>query len=189
MAFRSSRQSPSLKGSSGKTQKPSKNVKSKTKKSGKISENNKMRLQGASCVMKTSDVVSTLDTYSPALSGLGIPDNFESDLYWISSALKWSKEKSDETSVYLSFANSLATRFDGNSFTNLPREEQVSLTLYGLTALEIAESVDESQIELKKQTFSTLSEKIADLQGTMLNKIIQQPTYFLGYPSTDFFIL
>ena len=165
LAFRSSRHSPSLKGVGGKAQTSSKSAKSKAKKSGKINENNKMRLHGASCVMKTSDVVSTIDTYNPSIPGMTIPDNFESDLSWLSSALSWAKEPSDETSVFISFANSLAMRFEANVFGNLPREEQILLLLYGLMALEKSVSVDESQTELKIQTFSLLTEKIADLQG------------------------
>ena len=167
LAYRASRQTAHTASSKsrGKIHSSSKNRKNTLTR-----ENNKMQLAGASCVMKTSDVVKTVNTYinnDTPEDDFKAPDNFATDLSWIASALAVTDEVV-KSSALLSCGNSITTHLQRNAFGHMQREDQLGIVLLAIRCVALSNPSDDQQIRLKSEIFPFLVEKMADLQIPIL---------------------
>ena len=125
LAFRMSRkkyETLNTKKSSGATrmQKSSQNIGEKTK--------------GATCVMKTSDIVSQYvkNSHSTGTDEKRNRNDLDDDLKWICAACQLLNGSDDPSDVYLAFSSVLATFTECEHVGTKPKDEELALILLGI---------------------------------------------------------
>ena len=119
LAFRMSRKKsePASSKKPTKTRKPSQNLE-KTK--------------GATCVMKTSEIVNQYVHNSQSFEASKGKNDMEEELKWISAACQLLGRDDDPTDVYLAFSSALATFAEREQVGTKPKDEELALILLAI---------------------------------------------------------
>lgn len=102
-----------------------------TTKTRKASQNFAETTKGATCVMKTSDIVNQYVQNSQA-DGHRNRNELDDDLKWICAACQLLNRSDDPSDVYLAFSSALATFTEREHVGTKPKDEELALILLAI---------------------------------------------------------